>query len=158
MKQPRAWSWPEFGISSGSFSQNSSTNAEDGFRKIIAPPKEKQFLYSPPMFTLFSFVSSDFDDLILIEWKTTPSEDDFWKFLVPPKKKSKIFYNAPPPICFFLFHCRNTSNIILDVCSTILWHNLTYKRQPLDKFWRENMFSLLSLTIALWWHPKKNSG
>ena len=77
MKQPRAWSWPELGISSGSFSQNSSTNAEDGFRKIIAPPKEKQFLYSPPMFTLFSFVSSDFDDLILIEWKTTPSEDDF---------------------------------------------------------------------------------
>ena len=53
MKQPRAWSWPELGISSGSFSQNSSTNAEDGFRKIIAPPKKNNFYTLPPCLPCF---------------------------------------------------------------------------------------------------------
>ena len=54
MKQPRAWSWPELGISSGSFSQNSSTNAEDGFRKIIAPPQRKTiFILSPHVYLVF---------------------------------------------------------------------------------------------------------
>ena len=158
MKQPRAWSWPELGISSGSFSQTSSTNAEDGFRKIIAPPQRKTiFILSPHVYLVFFciiwFWWSYFDRMennSLWRW--------FLKISCAPKKEINFFIMPPPPICFFLFHCRNTSNIILDVCSTILWHNLTYKRQPLDKFWRENMFSLLSLTIALWWHPKKNSG
>ena len=125
MKQPRAWSWPELGISSGSFSQNSSTNAEDGFRKIIAPPQRKTiFILSPHVYLVFFciiwFWWSYFDRMennSLWRW--------FLKISCAPKKKSNFFYNAPPPFVFFF-----------SIVEIHLTSSLMYVRPYYDTTWR----------------------